>query len=97
MVRELTINEQYRVAVAGTPYRPSNGTDGMIFFAAWCERCERDRFFQEDDGDSCPILLATVCYELDDPKYPPEWVHDEQGRPMCTAYKAKDGKYGNQP
>ena len=66
-------------------YRPANGTEGDLFQSHWCAGCERDR-----DGD-CPILAATMAYDIDDVAYPPEWIVGRDG-PECTAYVA----YGDQ-
>jgi hypothetical protein len=60
-------------------YRPSNGTEGHGFIDEWCSNCERDR------GGDCSILANTFVYDIDDPRYPPEWVRDEHG-PRCTAF-----------
>ena len=68
------------------PYRPANGTEGEAFIARWCGSCERDRAFREDRGDSCPIVAATLIFEIGDAEYPAAWVQDAQG-PRCTAYE----------
>lgn len=68
------------------PYRPSCGSEGADFMSRWCDRCERDRAFREDDGDSCPIAAATMIYERRDPAYPPEWREDGPQGPRCTAF-----------
>jgi hypothetical protein len=67
------------------PYRPSCGSEGADFMLRWCDRCERDRAFREDRGDSCPIAAATV-YQEDDPKYPKEWRWNEESGAHCTAF-----------
>lgn len=69
-------------------YRPSNGSEGMAFTDHWCGRCERDRAFREDEGDSCPIVAATMAFDVDDPEYPREWVYGARG-PCCTAFVAE--------
>lgn len=49
----------------------------------FCFRCERDAEFQaamakgEESDKGCPILANSFVYALDDPKYPKEWVRDE--------------------
>lgn len=71
-----------------TAYKPSNGTEGDIFCAHFCDRCI------QDIDDNCPILTATLIYDIGDAKYPPEWQYDEvPGKlPMetakCTAFIA---------
>jgi hypothetical protein len=75
------------------PYRPSNGTEGMMFTERFCDRCKRDaRYRETDDGaDGCPILAASYCYEVDSEKYPKEWIvnlHDAIGSTArCTAFE----------
>lgn len=74
------------------PYRPSSGTEGASFFEAWCCRCARDKAMREgcdidecDDNEKCQIIADTMCYGIDDPKYPKEWIEDESGQ-RCTAF-----------
>lgn len=74
------------------PYRPSNGTEGMDFQAAFCEKCARDAAFQAwsrhqsgPQPEGCRIVAATFLYTVDDPAYPKEWVQDENGA-RCTAF-----------
>lgn len=69
-------------------YRPSNGTEGMIFDEQWCAHCTRDAAFREDmdANDGCPILAATFALDINHPDYPPEWVVDDKGYPKCTAF-----------
>ncbi len=68
--------------MAGNPYRPSNGTEGMMFEEQNCYHCAAYNI--------CNIYKRTWLYDLKDPKYPKQWVHDDQGRPMCTSYYDKD-------
>lgn len=67
-----------------TPYRPSNGTEGMVFEAHFCDRCARDA------GQDCPIHTAALVFDIGEPEYPAEWVEGEGG-PACTAFEAADG------
>ena len=76
---------------AGQSYRPGSGTEGVAFDSAWCAHCERDREFREAgaDGDpaiACQIIADTFAFDIDDPRYPKEWVHDRDGHPRCTAF-----------
>lgn len=77
---------------AGEPYRPSNGTEGMMFEAEFCDRCKHDdecrRTGNTDVG--CRIYLHVLCYEVTDPEYPVEWVFDALGHPICTAFEDVD-------
>ena len=79
------------------PYRPSNGIEGMEFEARFCDRCKRDAKYRrtQDGADGCPILAAVFCCEIDDPKYPKEWVQNKYGDPYgrtsrCTAFRHND-------
>lgn len=78
---------------AGEKYRPSNGTEGECFFAAWCCHCQRDKAMREgldvnecDDSERCEIIANTFAYEIEDPEYPIEWQYGKDGQPCCTAF-----------
>ncbi len=73
-------------------YRPSNGTEGMIFIAQFCETCVNEEFMhtQDDKSVKCGILSLTYICNLDHPKYPSEWTYDQDGKPTCTRYKWRD-------
>jgi len=68
----------------GKPFRPSNGTEAELFIAQFCEKCIHDTL---PDGPFCEILSNTMVYEIDDVKYPKEWVYDKDGRPKCTKFE----------
>lgn len=77
--------------LAGKPYRPGSGTEGMAFDEEWCDHCARDAEFRKDWDNAdpaigCQILAATLANMIGDPDYPKEWVHDRNGRPCCTAF-----------
>lgn len=69
------------------PYRPSSGSEGRAFMADFCDRCERDRLFQEspEKHDGCSIAADTMALRVTDPEYPKEWVEDRDGA-RCTAF-----------
>ena len=69
------------------PYRPSNGTEGEGFYAAWCAKCQHERYMRTNPerARGCQILVRTMAYDVDDPKYPPEWIVGPDG-PECTAF-----------
>lgn len=78
---------------AGEKYRPSNGTEGECFFAAWCCKCQRDKAMREganiddcDDTERCDIIANTFAYDVKDAGYPIEWQYDQHGQPCCTAF-----------
>lgn len=86
------------------PYRPSNGTEGSVFEARFCDRCKRDAKYRrtQDGADGCPILAAVFCIEVDDPKYPKEWVQNAHGDPYgatarCTAFRFDDPNSRRRP
>jgi hypothetical protein len=68
-------------------YRPSNGTEGMMFMERWCDRCAKSKW--TDNGADCQIIPNTMLMDSDDEGYPPEWTFDE-GQPCCTAFEEKD-------
>lgn len=72
---------------AGQKYRPSNGTEGDCFFAAWCWKCARDN--QEED-ERCEILGRTFDHNVEDPEYPSEWQYGKDGQPTCIAFRNED-------
>lgn len=62
-------------------YMPSNGTEGMIFTAEYCDNCK----FQHPNPDNKPqcedILLKSLLGEQ-----PNEWIYDPLGHPTCTKF-----------
>lgn len=73
-----------------TPYRPSNGTEGEIFMAQWCDRCTINLNYRgdPDNEEPCQIMGDTMIYNVDDPQYPKEWIlSPDSGQPRCTAYR----------
>jgi len=55
----------------------------------FCSHCEKDRAHREDPkmmAAGCDIILHVMAFDIDDPKYPKEWVQDERG-PRCTAFE----------
>lgn len=66
-------------ALAGKPYTPSNGDEGRMFHERFCTRCINEDF---DNEVFCPIYTNAIMGEQ-----PPEWIHDERGRPKCAARK----------
>jgi hypothetical protein len=74
-------------------YRPSNGTEGMIFYEDWCMHCARDKPMSEgkelaecSEDEVCPIIGSALTWPLDDPNYPREWRYGKDGMPCCTAF-----------
>ena len=65
----------------GKPYRPSNWSEGEMFFEAYCEDCKR--------GGSCEIAGATMCFDIGEKGYPKEWIYGDDGQPTCLAFEEK--------
>lgn len=76
-------------------YRPSNGTEGMIFTDEYCANCIHEKFMHtQRHGDmQCDILNRTMLHDIKDKEYPEEWTYDENGHGICTAFKKWD--WGN--
>lgn len=73
----------------GTPYRPSNGTEGSIFYCQWCSRCKKDKDM------NCSILADTMFFDVGEAGYPVEWIW-QKGKPVCTAFDDQALKITNQ-
>lgn len=74
------------------PYRPSNDTEGMMFMEHWCDRCARDAATRNGKPEhGCPILAATLAFDVDDPDYPNAWIRQANdtewpGTARCTEF-----------
>jgi hypothetical protein len=79
---------------AHRPFAPSNGTEGMIFTSAFCDRCLHEKFnhTQNDSDKKCDILTRSVIYwpDTQDPNYPSEWQYSAEGWPVCTSWQYWD-------
>lgn len=64
------------------PFYPSNGTEGAAFHEGWCFQC--DAWDAHPDG--CHILGESFIGPV------PQWVLDEFGQPLCTAFVPKHGQ-----
>lgn len=76
----------------GESFRPSNGMEGMIFTEAFCERCIHEKFMHtQQHGDmQCDILNRTMLHDKVEDGYPTEWIYNDEGWPVCTAWKYWD-------
>lgn len=76
----------------GDPYQPSSGTEGIGFMEGFCVHCEREREYNESEGEdidkACEILSATMRVDPGHPDYPKQWIYKD-GKPVCTAYIAE--------
>ncbi len=66
-------------------YRPANGTEGDVFMERFCFQCKNDDY---PEGDGCRILANTFAFDVDDERYPSEWIYDKDGKPVCTAFES---------
>lgn len=65
------------------PWKPSNGSCGVIFTEHWCGNCSRDKFNPETNkGDSCPIMMIALLGDQ-----PKQWIAHEDDV-CCTAFTA---------
>ncbi|HLF78137.1 MAG TPA: hypothetical protein VJB57_11685 [Dehalococcoidia bacterium] len=76
---------------ATTPYRPANGSEGLVFEHRFCRRCIHDKATRQDPPvweNGCQIWALAFIYSANDPEYPIELVRDADdvfsGR--CTAF-----------
>lgn len=80
----------------------SNGTEGEVWQANWCDRCLRDAPFRNmGKGSGCPLILVALM-----DRTPAEWLdgpRDEHGRYSmedqfhCIEYRGPGGGGGGEP
>ena len=78
-----------KVTVLYRRYRPSNGSEGMIFEERFCDHC-----MNNDPDNGCDILMRAFWYQIEAPEYPTEWITDADDpagiqNPRCTAFKER--------
>ena len=78
---------------AGKPFRPSNGTAGMIWMAVFCDRCARECVA----GNYCRIQGRALGYGIEDKGFPEEWTYDPYGWGICTSWKSRGGPRRKRP
>jgi hypothetical protein len=88
MSRELftDAHAELNKSMAGKLFRPSNGTEGEMFCATWCEQCSK-----YSEGE-CHVFCATLWLGTEDQRYPREWTYGDDGQPKCTAFEQKGGE-----
>lgn len=87
------------------PYQPSNGTEGCWFIQKFCENCIHGKHEHtvNPNDKPCDILSRTLLHSVDSPKYPKEWIYDQDNKPTCTAWvkwdwnKDDDGNFNDPP
>jgi hypothetical protein len=69
-------------------YRPSNGTEGMIFEDNYCSQCIHEKWMhtQKDGDKQCDIYNRVQLFDFTDKEYPKEWIYDQNEKPTCTAF-----------
>jgi len=77
------------------PYSPSNGSEGCIFEAKFCDRCAHEDIETER---WCDIHTNALFYYTNQEGFPAEyWVYFN-GEPTCLAFKDRDdGLNGRAP
>lgn len=71
---------------SGQKYRPSNGTEGMIFEEHYCQDCKL--------GDKqCLIWGNAFFFDKANEKYPSELQYGPDGQPTCTAFDEIDERF----
>lgn len=73
-------------------YKPSNGTEGEIFFSKFCYRCKNYVYDEETGSDDCilNLILAAEINDIDDPDYPDQWTYDKDNKPTCLEFVKED-------
>ena len=66
------------------PYRPSNGTEGCIFYETFCHTC-----LHEAGERECDIYTRSLAFDIDDDEYPGEWIYYKE-QPTCTAWQSRE-------
>lgn len=72
--------------MAGKPYQPSTGDEGLAFMELFCAKCAREGFFRGEIL-RCTILTNAAMHNPGYPDYPAEWTHRADGQPTCTAFE----------
>lgn len=67
-------------------YCPSNGTEGEWFMEKHCYCCIHDN----GNDKTCDIMMRSMAYSKNDKRFPEEWTYNENGKPVCTAWKKWD-------
>lgn len=77
---------------AGKSFRPSNGTEGMVFEEHFCSNCIHEKFIhtQNHKDKQCPVYSGMILFEVNEEDYPPELVFDSEGWPVCTKWTKWD-------
>lgn len=77
---------KFSEAPTNKKYRPSNGTEGMMFQDKFCNKCTKFR------NGRCSIFNRSFFNDINDKNYPKEWVYDENNKPTCTSFTTETVK-----
>ena len=70
---------------AGEAYCPATGSEGRAFEEVFCGRCIYSGTAADENG--CPIAeQAYMIANASDPKFPNQWVYDDDGVPSCRMF-----------
>lgn len=60
-------------------YRPSCGTDGLLFEEAFCTKCGRFKYNKEIEAYKCEldIIFKSQMYQIEDKQYP-KWLRSDK-------------------
>ena len=75
-------------------FRPGNGSEGEWFHSKFCDVCECDRAFRDEElgAVGCDILARALMFGVDEQGFPTEWRYVE-AKPTCTAFLPEGSKY----
>lgn len=64
----------------------------MMFTESFCDRCIHEKWShtQNDNDKKCDILSRSMVYDTIEEGYPKEWMFNDEGWPVCTAWKKWD-------
>lgn len=90
-----TYDEAYAAALPEPAF--SNGTQGEIWMAGWCERCANDTPELVDRGKGCPLIMVALMGRT-----PSEWMAQPNESPdqyHCAEFRDDDdpGQSGDLP
>jgi hypothetical protein len=73
-------------------YKPSNGSEGSAFTKRFCDRCKKMNPDSEKDPQCWDIFYQSLISDRVE-----EWIYNEEGHPICTAFEYWDWAAGDPP
>ena len=87
-------NEAFEAALDKAAF--SNGTEGMSWTDAWCDRCLHDKPARDGSGEGCPLVLVALMGRT-----PSEWIEHDRfslgDRYHCIEFRDEDSGPGPEP